>query len=217
MKVDFLSLNDDELLKILTLGMTEAVRRGGAVRLAAQKTVLSAKESMDIEARVAREYAIKQAEQERLRVAAEARRKLEQEANANAAADVSAIWAYKAAVAVALERWGFTEDFELNIWSRGADRRVYFQGVIGGETWKYCLYITGNPYKTPGYFEIEGTKPAFFVDKKIKPFLCEVAEGWKGDVKIDQESKNVAPNSLHLARYLKVIGLEEDVKALPGC
>lgn len=211
--MDFSKLSDDQLLQLLQAAMAEAIARGGAVRAAAHAEVLTAQERAEIQNRVAEAYRLQQIERERQRVEREAQEKLKAEELKKQAQATESTWAAKSAIVAAVRAWGYDGDFQLNIWSSGADRRVYFEKPSGnrrrGSDWKWCLYLTGNRYHPPGELEGEGEK-CFFDDKQdqLKAFLAAVAKNWTGDLRIDQSAESVAPSDKRLKEYLQVLGLE---------
>lgn len=125
--MDFTGISDDQLLQLLKLAMAEAINRGSAVRVAAEQEVVSAQEKAEIERKVAARLLLEKEELERKRIQKEAEPKFRAEENKKQAAATETIWACKAAIARAIKEWGYEGKFELNIWSSGADRRVYFQ------------------------------------------------------------------------------------------
>jgi hypothetical protein len=208
--MDFSILSDDQLLQLLKGAMAEAIKRGGAVRAAAEGEVLSSQERAAIEFAVAEKLRIEKEEAERKRVAKEAEARLRQEDIKKEVEKTESTWSIKAAAIAAIRRWGYEGKFELAIWSRGSDRRVYFQDAKNRETWKWCLYLTGNQWHPPGDFEGEGVE-CWFDDKKdeLASLLKAVSESWKSDTSIPSNAGNVEPAEKHLKKYLKAIGIEE--------
>jgi hypothetical protein len=209
--MDFSILSDDQLLDLLKGAMTEAIHRGGAIAAAAQGEVLSAKERAQIEFRVAEKLRAEAEARERERIAKEAEAKIRAEALKKEAQQVESTWSSKAAAIAAIRQWGYNGDFEINIWSNGADRRVYFQESNGRRCdWKWCLYLTGNKYHPPGDLDGEGNA-CWFDDRQdqLKSFLKAIAESWKGDVSIPCKAGDVEPSQAKLKKYLAAIGIEE--------
>ncbi|PHJ64954.1 hypothetical protein VF04_03985 [Nostoc linckia z7] len=212
--MDFSILTDDQLLQLLKGAMAEAIKRGGAVRAAAQGEVLSSQERAAIEFAVAEKLRIEKQEEERKRIAKEAEAQLRQQDIEKQVEKTENQWSIKSAAVAAIRQWGYEGDFDINIWSRGADRRIYFQDAGRRWTWKWCLYVTGNQYHAPGELEGEGNR-CWFDDKQdqLKAFLEAIAESWKGDISIPCRTGNVEPSPRHLAMYLKAIGIAQEVKA----
>lgn len=208
-KMDFSILSDDQLLDLLKATMAEAIKRGGDIASAAKGEVLSAQEKAAIEFKVAEKIRIEREEKERKRVAKEAEARMREEELKNQAEKVETDWEVKSAAVAAIRQWGYDGEFEINIWSRGADRRVYFQKDARRRvSWKWCLYLGGNAYHPPGDFEGEGAD-CWFDDKQdeLKALLKEIASSWKGDVSIPCKVGDVAPAPQTLAKYLKAIGM----------
>ncbi|KJH69627.1 hypothetical protein [Aliterella atlantica] len=207
--MDFSTLNDDQLLQLLKLAMAEALKRGGAVRVAAEQEVVSAQEKAEIEREVAEKLRLEKEARERERIKQAAETRFRQEENQKKAAATSSKWSKKSAIAWALKEWGYEGKFELNIWSNGADRRVYFQQDCQG-TWKWCLYLTGNRYHPPMELEGEGVD-CWFDDrqKELKAFLSLIAKQWQGDLKTSNEVGDVTPDFATLNSYRKVLNLKE--------
>lgn len=207
--MDFSILSDDQLLDLLKAAMAEAIRRGGDIASAAKGEVLSAQERAAIEFQVAEKFRIEREEKERKRVAKEAETRMRDEELKKQAEKVETDWEVKSAAVAAIRQWGYDGEFEINIWSRGADRRVYFQKDSGKRTsWKWCLYLGGNAYHPPGDFEGEGAE-CWFDDKKdeLKALLKEIASSWKGDVNIPCKVGDVTPAPKTLNKYLKALGM----------
>lgn len=207
--MDFSILSDDQLLQLLKQAMQEALLRGGAVRVAAQQEVISAQERAEIEREVAAQILQKRTLEERARIEFEAKEKFEAEHKKAAAQKTESVWSAKAAIAAAIKEWGYDGFFELNIWSRGADRRVYFQLDRKG-TWKFCLYLTGNAYHPPGDFEGEGAD-CWFDDKQaqLKNLLKAVAQHWSCDMDTSNQVGDVVPNEKRLQKYREILQIKE--------
>lgn len=206
--MDFTLVSDDQLWQLLKLAMAEALKRGGAVRVAAQQEVLDAQEKAQIEREVAEKLRLEKEERERRRIREEAEAKFRAEENKKQAQATETTWACKAAIARVIKEWGYEGKFELNIWSSGADRRVYFQLDRKG-TWKFCLYLTGNRYHPPMDFEGEGAD-CWFDDKQkeLKALLALIAKHWKNELKMTSDVGEVEPASLKLQQYREVLKLE---------
>lgn len=206
--MDFSALSDDQLLQLLKLAMAEALERGGAVRIAAEAEVVSAQERAEIERKVAARLLLEKEELERKRIKEEAEAKFRAEENKKKAQATETTWACKAAIARAIKEWGYAGKFELNIWSNGADRRVYFQLDRRG-TWKFCLYLTGNAYHPPMDFEGQGAD-CWFDDKQtqLKALLALIAQHWKSDLKMTSEVGEVEPALTKLQQYREVLKLQ---------
>lgn len=206
--MDFTSVNDDQLLQLLKLAMAEALERGGAVRVAAQQEVIDAQEKVEIERQVAEKLQLEKEERERRRIREEAEARFRAEENKKQAAATETTWACKAAIARVIKEWGYKGKFELNIWSRGADRRVYFQLDRPG-TWKFCLYLTGNSNHPPMDFEGEGAD-CWFDDKQkeLKALLALISKHWKNDLKMNNDVGEVEPALTKLQQYREVLKME---------
>lgn len=206
--MDFTSVADDQLLQLLKLAMAEALNRGGAVRIAAEAEVVSAQERAEIERKVATRLLLEKEELERKRIKEEAEAKFRAEENKKQAAATETTWSCKAAIAQVIKEWGYKGKFELNIWSRGADRRVYFQLDKQG-TWKFCLYLTGNAYHPPMDFEGEGADCWFDgKQKELKALLALISKHWKSDLKMSNEVGDVMPSAKKLNQYREILKLE---------
>jgi hypothetical protein len=211
--MDFSILSDDQLLDLLKAAMAEAIKRGGDIASAAKGEVLSAQERAAIEFQVAEKIRIEREEKERKRVAQEAESRMRKEELKKQAERTETTWEIKSAAVEAIRQWGYDGEFEINIWSRGADRRVYFQKDSSKRTsWKWCLYLGGNTYHPPGDFEGQGAD-CWFDDKQdeLKPLLKAIASSWKEDASIPCKVGDVAPAPKTLAKYLKAIGVEANV------
>ncbi len=206
--MDFSALSDDQLLQLLKLAMQEALLRGGAVKAAAFSEVISTQERAEIERKVAQEMLRKKAEEERLRIEKEAKAKFEAEALKAKAEATETTWSCKSALACVIREWGYDGKFELNIWSSGADRRVYFQLDRRG-TWKFCLYLTGNSYHPPMDFEGEGAD-CWFDDKQaqLKQLMRLVSEHWESGFKMSNDVGDIAPNEKKLNQYRQILNLK---------
>jgi hypothetical protein len=210
--IDFSGLSDEQLLQLLTEAMAEAMNRGEVVRLAAQDAVLSTEEKLQIQQRVAAQYAERKLQEERQRVEREAEEKHKAKELKQQAEKTETLWSARAAIVAAIRQWGYDGDFEINIWSSGADRRVYFQKTVSSgrrgftAEWKFCLYVTGNNYQAPGAFIGEGAN-CWFDDKQelLQAFLLEVANAWKGDMKMSSDTGTAEPSEKWLKKYLAVL------------
>ncbi len=207
--MDFTDISDDQLLQLLKLAMAEALNRGGAVRVAAEQEVVSAQERAEIERKVAARLLLEKEEIERKRIKEQAEARFRAEENKKQAKATETTWAQKAAITHAIKEWGYEGKFELNIWSSGADRRVYFQLDRQG-TWKWCLYLTGNAYHPPMDFEGEGAK-CWFDDKQkeLKALLGLIAKHWKNDLKMTSDVGDVEPAAHKLQQYREVLFLRK--------
>ena len=211
--MDFSILSDDQLLDLLKAAMAEAIKRGGDIASAAKGEVLSAQERAAIEFQVAEKIRIEREEKERKRVAQEAESRMRKEELKKQAERTETTWEIKSAAVEAIRQWGYDGEFEINIWSRGADRRVYFQKDSSKRTsWKWCLYLGGNIYHPPGDFEGQGAD-CWFDDKQdeLKSLLKAIASSWEEDASIPCKVGDVAPAPKTLAKYLKAIGVEANV------
>lgn len=211
--MDFSILSDDQLLDLLKAAMAEALKRGGDIASAAKGEVLSAQERAAIEFQVAEKIRTEREEKERKRLAKEAESRMREEELKKQVEKTETYWEIKSAAVEAIRQWGYDGEFEINIWSRGADRRVYFQKDNGKRTsWKWCLYLVGNAYHPPGDFEGEG-EDCWFDDKQdeLKALLKTIASSWKEDVSIPCKAGDVVPASKTLAKYLKAIGVKANV------
>lgn len=208
--MDFSILSDDQLLDLLKAAMAEALKRGGDIASAAKGEVLSAQERAAIEFQVAEKLRVEREEKERKRVAQEAESRMRyEELKKQSEKKIETTWEIKSAAIEAIRQWGYDGEFEINIWSRGADRRVYFQKDNAKRTsWKWCLYLGGNNYHPPGDFEGEGAD-CWFDDKQdeLKALLKAIASSWKSDVSIPCKVGDVAPAPKILNKYLQAIGI----------
>jgi hypothetical protein len=220
--MDFSSLDNEQLLTLLKAAMAAASERGLAMQKAATDAVLDAQEIARIKAEALQKEQQRAAEQKRQQVEEQARQeakaKVAQTEIKTEAQKVKASWESRKAIGVALEKWGVTEDWQINVWSRGADVRVYVDG--GGERvydWKMCLYITGNSYHPPGEMTIEGTNhistDSPLADKAnrqlFKQFLEAVNDRWRSLKVTNTEVAGFSgeSNQQHLSAYLKALGI----------
>jgi hypothetical protein len=203
--MDFSKISDNQLLELLKATMAEAIKRGGAIKNACEQEVISSQEKARIEFEVIEKARIAKEIAEKERIRKEAEEKLQKEEKKKEANKVFDTWAVKAAANTAIREMGYQGDFEINIWSRGADRRVYIQDKRRS-TWKYCLYLTGNSYHPPNDLEGEGCD-CFFDDhqKSLAALLTEISKSWKGDATIAGSTGEVPPDKKYLARYRKAI------------
>jgi len=211
--MDFSNVSDAQLFELLKATMREAIHRGGAIAAAAQDEVISAQERAKIEFEVAEKIRIEAEEKERQRIKEEAEARLRAERNKKEAEKIESAWSVKAAAIQAIRKWGYQDEFEIAIWSRGSDRRVYFEkpGItIQHPEWRWCLYVTGNNWHPPGELEGTGAK-CFFDDKQdeLKAFLKAVAASWKGDIKIPCSAGDVEASPKRLEQYLVAIGIKK--------
>jgi hypothetical protein len=120
-------------------------------------------------------------------------------------------WAAKAAINAVLREWGYSAGYSISIWSREADRRIYFDDTNPSK-WKFCLYLSGNKYHAPGYLQKEGVK-CWFSEKsrELKELLQAIAqEDWEGDLKVcslDFQENSIEPCATRLKKYREVLGL----------
>lgn len=205
--IDFSGLSDDQLLQLIQSAFKEAIARGASVRAAAEAEVVSAQEKAAIEFKVAERFRLEKEEKERERIAKEAEERLKKQEQEKNAKTVASNWAVKAAAIAAIRQWGYEDKFSLAIWSRGADRRVYFKS--SNADWEWCLYLTGNQYNPPGNLAGHGKK-CWFDDKQdeLKRFLEAVSTSWTGDASIPCDVGNIEPNPKSLKKYLQAIGIE---------
>lgn len=221
--MDFSGLDNEQLLVLIKACLEEATKRGVAMQRAAYAVYLDAQEVARIQAEATARALEQQAELERQRIVKEAEKaasaKVEQQQQQTEAERIAANWKKRKAIGVALEKWGVTEDWQINVWSRGADVRVYVDG--GGDcsyAWKMCFYVTGNAYHPPNSLEIE---EASKIDQSsplsskegrqiFKAFLSEVNKRWKGLKLTNREAENFDgdPDEKHLQAYLKALKLE---------
>lgn len=222
--MDFSGLDNEQLLLLLKAAMAEAAERGLAMQRAASEAVMDAQELARIKAEATEKAQVRAAELERQRIVEQAQRQAEASINQQRvqteAEKIAAGWSKRKAIAVALQRWGMTEDWQINLWSRGADARVYVEG--GGSAtaygWKMCLYITGNAYNPPGALDIDKRDLAAISTEALKTkdgqqqfkgFLLAINERWNG-LKLsngDVKAFDGDPNPKHLAAYLTALGV----------
>lgn len=222
--MDFSGLDNNQLLELLKAAMAEATNRGLAMQRAAADTVTDAEHVARIKAE-ATQRALAEAEERRLRNLEEAAdlqakaavAKQEQQAKAQKIAES---WAKQKAIAVALDMWGVKEDWQINLWNKGADERVYVDG--GGDrtyVWKITFFVTGNDYEPPNTINAESASkidPESPLASKegreiFKRFLLQIKKYWNG-LKVtntDIAKFDGEPNPRHLAAYLKALGIEE--------
>lgn len=225
--MDFSELTDDQLLQLVKAAMQEAIRRGSAVYRAATDSVIDAKEKARIEADAYFRAKESLAQQERDRIAQAAAKKAEQEVKAQKqqeyANDQARIWGKQKAMHQALFEWGIEEPHTINVWSRGGDKRVYFESGKGPRyyEWKICLYLTGNAYHPPGELSVETergkteliTKVANCTThehKQLKEFLSLVANNWNtiNSNSTPAMADSIVPFEQHLEKYRKALNLE---------
>lgn len=219
--MDFSKLTDDQLLQLIQEALAEAVSRGVTVATRVKDAYVDAQEAAQIKAEAFRKAAELAEERERSRLKEQARREALAAVAAQEQKDeidkTKALWEKKKAIAIALEEWGLREDWQINIWSRGADRRVYVDG--GGDhswAWKICFYVSGNSYHPPGAIDVEGKKlldkdnPLLKGEEKweeFKSFLAAVAQKWQS-LKVsrsDVQNYDGIANSKHLALYRQAL------------
>lgn len=209
--MDFSILTDDQLLLLLKGAMQEAINRGGAVKLAAENEVISAQERAAIEFRVVEKLRLEEAEKQRKKIEQEAEAKFREEQQKQTVEKIASTWEIKAAAITAIREWGYDDSFYLSIWSRNADRRIYFQNEKGVHPkWSWCYYITGNNNNPPGFLEGKGID-CWFDDKReaLCLFFKEIARDWKGDISIPDDVGDVEASQKHLQRYLAAIRKRE--------
>lgn len=222
--MDFSTLDNEQLLTLLKATMAEAMNRGLAMHRAAADVVLDAQEVAQIKAEAMERAAQAAAELERQRVKAQAEREAQaavsEKRQVSEAEKIAANWKKRKAISVALDKWGISEDWQINCWSRGADIRVYVEG--GGDrtyAWKMCLYITGNAYHPPNSLDIEA---ADRIDKKsplatkegrqkFKNFLAAINARWNG---LKLTNREIAvydgePDERHLNAYLRALEIKQ--------
>jgi hypothetical protein len=226
--LDFSSISDDQLLELIKACMAEATKRGTAMAYAANDIFLDAAEKARIEAEAIARAQESAKERERQEIEEQAYRKtqqqIEQQKRKQEERKTAEEWSQKMAIIKVLLDWGVQEKFNLQVWTNGADKRVYFQGVAGRHDWEFCLYATGNQYHSPGemtYSEsknlIPGGKLQTIMESKedlsdwnrLKAFLSLIAKGWQS-LKVSSNNYNseVAPNQKNYHKYAEALQLE---------
>lgn len=211
--MDFTNITDDQLLQLIKVTMAEAVKRGVAIAKAAHHIHEDAAEELRIKAEIAARTA-QEAEENRLK---EIKRKAEKEAKSEQLqkeqAALANTWGHKSAVVEALVSevkklspgWGkqLEEGFELNLWARGADVRLYIQqGTKRG--WEVVVYLGGNQYNPPG--SIEGLEDAKFTKKAVLNFAQYFQSRWNVGAKISSSSVlNYDASPENLEKYISAI------------
>lgn len=166
MELDFSSLTDDQLIGLIQQAAAEAVQRGEAVAASARHAGLSEAEkaraeNAAYETEIARIRA-RETEEAAIRGRERARREVEATKVADAVNKEHERWQKRAELAAPfLELLG--EGWQLTIWERGGDKRVYLDK---SNHYKITYYITGNSYHPPG--ELEWTKDVWKVVPGLK-------------------------------------------------
>lgn len=223
--MDLSILTNEQLLQLIQKAEALAISRGLSVARGAKDAAIDAQEAAQIRAKAFAKAAELAKEQERCRMEEQARSEAEAtfraKQNQSEAEKVKSLWEKKKAISIALDEWGLKEDWQINIWSRGADRRIYIDGGSDRQwAWKICLYITGNAYNAPGSLDVEGKKyvsnenPLLDGQEKyseLKCFLAAVAQKWHS-LKVsrgDLQSYSGIANEKHLAAYRQALGIKE--------
>ena len=170
---DLAALSDEELLALLRACCAEAVRRGGASADAARSAYLSAAERAAVETAARDEVADRLRREEAARVAREAedRARVREELD-RAAVEQARQWGKKKGIAAAVtglfrrarykeNSWG---TLKIEVWMRGADKRVYLGYGFGENKVEY--HATGNARHPPGALVLR--------DRDFKPMEAEV-------------------------------------------
>lgn len=171
--MDFDALSDDQLVALIRAAVGEAVRRGEAVRLAAEAAMLAEAEKVRIAAEAAQREAARQRRQKGQRVAqatadrAQAPDSAQQRQRAGQAQQHD--WARKKilarmVIAVLGSRWNLT------VWERDGERRVFFDEA-GNSRSRITYYDTGNGCRPPQSIDWGGGLPA-----DAKPLVVTIAQ-----------------------------------------
>lgn len=170
---DLARLPDEDLLALLRACCAEAVRRGGEAADAARSAYLSAAERATVEAAARDAVVDRLRREEAARVGREAEERLrEREALDRAATEQSRLWGVKKGLALAVvglfRRARYKEDswstLKVEVWMRGADKRVYLGYGFGENKIEY--HATGSARHPPGSLVLR--------DKDFKPMADEV-------------------------------------------
>lgn len=152
MDLDFSGLDNEQLIALIRAACTEAINRGTAVEMAARDAYLSAAERAQVvqDATVREKERVRREDEQR--VAAVAADKV-RAAHAAALADAEAAtqtkrWGLRKGIAQAVKgllsgvcRFGM-KDMVLEIWQKGADRRIFLG--YGFDAGIVAYYITGG-------------------------------------------------------------------------
>lgn len=209
----FKEIDNYELLEILDETVNEVVKRGILLQWRIKK--LSPEDIAFIKFQVEEKNRI---ETERKRLVTQTERELENQKLKAESDRIRRQWELKAAVIQAICEWGYSESFQVVVWKRESDRRVYIQSDYGRKSWSYCLYVSGS-YKYPDGTLVNESVASerWFKEEnrlsKLKPFLAAIADDWS-EVKIkldDFTGTDVKPNQKRLAKYLEALGLTQQV------
>lgn len=209
--MDFSNISDDQLLQLIKAVMAEAVARGVAIAKASTHIYDDAAEELRIKAEIAAKKA-QQVEAERLN---EIKRNAEREAEAEKLQKeqekTAKLWAHKSAVVQAFTseikklspKFGekLEKEFELNLWARGSDVRLYIQE---GTTrrWEVVVYIGGNQYKPPGTIEGLSSK---YTEKAVLNFAQYFQTRWNVGAKISSSASSYEASPENLEKYITAI------------
>lgn len=198
MELDFSSLTDDQLIGLIQQAAAEAVQRGEAVAASARYAGLSEAEkaraeNAAYETEIARIRA-REAEEATIRGRARARKEVEATKVADATNKEHERWQKRAELAAPfVELLG--EGWQLTVWERGGDKRVYLDK---GNHYKITYYITGNSYHPPG--EMEWAGDAW----KVVPGLKKEVEKPTSREKYKKDAKAINAWRPRLLEQLKV-------------
>ena len=234
MQLDFSNIKDDQLLQLIQQALAEAAKRGVAMRTAIQDVILDEQEKARIRLEATERAQAESVERQRQ---AEIK-KIQEQAEAAARQKeldaeqqkIKTLWGKQKAIGTALEEWGLTEDWQINLWSRGSDRRVYLDG--GGTdrswAWKICYYVTGNLYHPPGELTIEGKKALQQSDgnpldtsesfEQLQAFFQEFVKRWSSLKLSHSECVRCKEPSFpaHLEAYRTALGLDPKTGEKPN-
>lgn len=209
--MDFSNISDDQLLQLIQAAMKEAAKRGGAIAYAANRVMLDAETELRIKTEAARRAAEednrKQVEQVKKQTEAELQ-KFRQEEERQKQAD---LWARKAAVIAALvEDPLFQKDgnFQVNVWERSGDLRVYLQELGKGRGgWEVAYYRTGNHSYPPG--TVTGVKDE--TRPRMVRFFELICSHWDPGFKVAKSdiASHVQPDEQRLELYRNALKKEE--------
>jgi multidrug efflux pump subunit AcrA (membrane-fusion protein) len=152
MQLDFSLLTDDQLIDLIRTACMEAARRGTATQLAAEAAMLDEAEKARIARAAAERAQAELAREEAARIAREAADKVRAQADAAKRREeeeqIAKNWEYKdhigAQLSAILKPKG---SYQLKVWLRGADKRIYIGGGYKDNIVEY--YHTGNKYEKP--------------------------------------------------------------------
>ena len=165
--IDFAPLTDDQLVALIRAAAQEAIRRGDAVKTAAQNATLSEAEKAKIARDAAHQEEERLRQQEAEQVAREAAGRVSASQRQKENEEQYQAWGKKKTLAhmvIAVLGTGW----ELAIWERNGDRRVYFDCTSSRV--KITYFDTGNRWHPPASVDGEASIP-----RDAKPFVLKIA------------------------------------------